>query len=358
MTSREASEADGALWPVERWIRDHYVWCASGVLAVLVLNELNLFGTDLGGWDWLLVTGLIALLIAARIALTLPYRVHEALDRLARRGTLLVDADRLRRFEMDLHRAAKRFALIGTGIVPLALLVGWLIAKRGEIWSYAVLAGIEAILAAVVAGPFVGRAICYGRLAARLRAADLEISTEPAHLDGAAGLRPVGDLYFFQALVLAVPAAYLAGWWYIFPLFEGRYSDWSDPYLLLLGFVVALEILAFVAPLSSFHGIMVKEKERHVEEDADKIAKRADEIRRQLPTATADELAGLQHELSEITKRYEAIEAMPTWPVNARLRRRFTLNNLALLVPVAAQALGVSDQWQELLQGAQKALGS
>jgi hypothetical protein len=57
---------------------------------------------------------------------------------------------------------------------------------------------------------------------------------------------------------------------------------------------------------------------------------------------------------SEITKRYEAIEAMPTWPVNARLRRRFTLNNLALLVPVAAQALGGSDQWQELLQGAQK----
>ncbi len=199
---------------------------------MLVLNELNLFGPDLVGWDWLLVTGLVALLIAARIALNLPARVHEALDRLARRSMLRVEPDRLRRFEVDLHRAAKRSALIWTGIVPMALLVAWLIAKGGEIWSYAILAGIEAVLAAVVAGPFVGRAICYARLAARLRTAGLQIRTEPAHLDGAAGLRPVGELYFFQALVLAVPAVYLAGWWYVFPLFDGRYSDWSDPYLL------------------------------------------------------------------------------------------------------------------------------
>jgi len=125
----------------------------------------------------------------------------------------------------------------------------------------------------------------------------------------------------------------------------------------LLGFVVALEILAFVAPLSTFHGIMVKQKDSHVE-DADKIAERADEIRRQLPTATGDERSGLEHELAGITERYKAIEAMPTWPVNARLRRRFTVNNFALVLPVAAQALGVSDQWQRLLQEAQKAFGS
>jgi hypothetical protein len=122
MTSPDATAVDLALWRPERWIRDHYLWCALGVLALLVLNELNLFGTDLPGWDWLLVTGLIALIIAARIALTLPTRVDEALDRLARRSTLCVEPDRLRRFEEDLHRAARRSALVWAGIVPIALL--------------------------------------------------------------------------------------------------------------------------------------------------------------------------------------------------------------------------------------------
>jgi hypothetical protein len=357
MTSQGGTAADLALWRPERWIREHYLWCALGVLGLLVLNELSLFGTDLRGWDWLLVTGLITLIIAARIALTLPTRVHEALDRLARRSTLCAEPDHVRRFEDDLHHRAKHSGMVWTGIVPIALLAGWVIAKSGEIWSYAILAGTEAILAALLAGPFVGRAISYARLGARLGRAGLEIRTEPAHLDGAAGLRPVGDLYFFQALVLAVPAAYLGAWWYVFPLLGDRYSEWSDAYVGLLAFVVALEILAFVAPLWTFHVMMARQKDSHLEE-ADEIAQQAAEIRRKLTTATGDARAGLQDELASRTERYEAIEAMPTWPVNVRLRRRFTVNNLALVIPVAAQALGLSDQWQRLLQGVQKAFGA
>jgi hypothetical protein len=84
---------------------------------------------------------------------------------------------------------------------------------------------------------------------------------------------------------------------------------------------------------------------------ADEIPQQAAELRRKLTTATGDARAGLQDELASRTERYEEIEAMPTWPVNVRLRRRFAINNLVLLIPIALQALGLSQQWQQLSQG-------
>lgn len=44
---------------------------------------------------------------------------------------------------------------------------------------------------------------------------------------------------------------------------------------------------------------------------------------------------------------------MPSWPVSPRLRRRFTANQLVLLAPIGAQALGLSEGWQQLLQAIQ-----
>lgn len=345
--------ADLALWRPERWIRRHYLPWTALVLVLLVLNELNLFGTDLKAWDWLFVSGIITLLIAGRIALNLPAKVHETLDRLARRETLKADPDELLAFETAVHNAARRSTLVWSGILPVVLLVGWIAAKQEDFGRYALVAVLEAVLAGVFAGPFIGRAVSYARLGYRMTEAGLRLDTDPEHLDGAGGLRPVGDLYFFQASVLAVPAAYLGAWWFIFPLLGNRYSEWSTTYVGQLAFAVFLEILAFVAPLWAFHVIMSEEKEEHLR-DADDISQQAAATRRRLATASGDERAQLQDELTWLTDRYQAIDAMPTWPVGPRVRLRFTRNNLALLLPVVAQSLGVSDSWQTLLQDIQK----
>ena len=34
---------------------------------------------------------------------------------------------------------------------------------------------------------------------------------------------------------------------------------------------------------------------------------------------------------------------MPTWPVDIKTRRRFSLNNMALLVPLLGQAVGQTE---------------
>ncbi len=198
-----------------------------------------------------------------------------------------------------------------------------------------------------------GRAVGYGRLGSKLTAAHVGIRPDPDHLDSAAGLQPVGHLYSFQAVVLAIPATFLASWWYLIPLLDGRYADWRTAYAGLLALVVTLEILAFILPLVSFHRIMVIRKWQ-LQQEADALSRDAATLRVCLLTTAAGERTSIEAEIAARDARYNAIEAMPTWPVDARLRRRFTLNNGLLLLPVIAQALGLSDDWKTLLENVQK----
>jgi len=207
-----------------------------------------------------------------------------------------------------------------------------------------------------LAGSFIGRAVSYSRLGQRLKDGGFRIDVDPEHLDGVAGLRPVGRLYFFQSALVAVPGAFLAVWWFLIPLFGERYGGWRDVYAGLLVFVVFCEALAFFSPMWSFHRIMSEKKASFLIE-ADHISEQAAGIRKQL-RGSADEgvAARLEDQLGQLTKRYQAIVEMPTWPVDKRIRRRFAVNNLILFIPVIAQLLGAPDSWQHFLENLQKAI--
>lgn len=55
-------------------------------------------------------------------------------------------------------------------------------------------------------------------------------------------------------------------------------------------------------------------------------------------------------------KRYTAIESMPTWPVDVKIRRRFGLRNALLVAPALAQFLGAAQATQNLIENLQKFL--
>lgn len=71
-------------------------------------------------------------------------------------------------------------------------------------------------------------------------------------------------------MVTAIPAMFLAAWWFLFPVWPRNYSLWQDAYLALLGFAMMMEILAFLVPLWEFHRIMAAAKIRLLEE-ADRL---------------------------------------------------------------------------------------
>ena len=190
-----------------------------------------------------------------------------------------------------------------------------------------------------------GRIASYGRLGARLKAHGALPAVVVAHVDGAAGLRPVGDFFFFQAMVVAIPAAFLAVWWFVIPIgWQERYGYWRNSFLVLLVVAVLVEVLAFLGPMMVIHHHMVASK-RKLQLDADRLAHRI----AQLQTKAADgETEDQTRVLDRLQSRFNSIETLPTWPVDARTRRRFSLNNIGLLLPVIGHALGQSRFWEDV----------
>lgn len=343
-----------ALWPVENWLRRRYGWFAVAVVALVGLNELAGFGVNLLRWDWLLVTGFVTFLLALRSALQLPDRMHEAIRRLSNRRILVGTKGQLADFERRLHRAGRRRALVGGVVCAVLLGAMFWIAFPGTLLTRLVLL-IAEVSAAVLVGFFIGRAWAYGELGRLLVKQGLAIEVHPEHLDGAGGLRPVGDYYFFQAMLMAIPAAYLAIWWLLFPV-VGRYDNWRTPYVVLLAFLVLCEIGAFLLPLRTFHQIM-KDKKRQWLVRADELSHDVSTLRDQLRDSTDDEESKrLEERLSRLTQQYQAIDKMSTWPLGVSVRRRFAVNNIVLFIPVAAQLLGASESLQKILEGLQKAV--
>jgi hypothetical protein len=350
---------------IEKWLRSHYLLVTVITLILLVLNEIHIFGTYLPAWDWLFVSGWITFLLTFRVTFWLPDRVDEVLDRLAasrvlvdcndKLGELAGSDNKLGDFKQELHESARDAARVGGIVVAAILALGWLVAKRSALPFYFLTVLLE-VVGAFLAGSFIGRAVSYSRLGQRLKDGGFGIDVDPEHLDGVAGLRPVGRLYFFQSALVAVPGAFLAVWWFLIPLFGERYSGWRDVYAGLLVFVVFCEALAFFSPMWSFHRIMSDKKADFLIE-ADHISEQAAGIRKQL-RGSADEgvAARLEDQLDQLTKRYQAIVEMPTWPVDKRIQRRFALNNLILFVPVIAQLLGAPDSWQHFIDNLQKAI--
>lgn len=343
-----------AYLPGESWLRDHYEWFAAAVGILLVINELVAWGHDLRKWDWLFVSGFVTLVAILKISLLLPQRLHETLSRLVSRKVVHDRQDDILGYENDLYSRSRRYALVGGAVLPVVLTLAWVFAKWGHLGPYASTVVTQA-LAAIPVGFFVGRTVNYGRIGTSLSAERFEVALDPEHLDGCAGLRPVGEFYFFQAGLLAVPAAYLAVWWLAIPFFGERYVDWRVPYLGLLAFVIACEVFAFFAPLWSFHALMTSAKARFFVR-ADEIGHKVADLQKRLRAGEVADRPALENQLALLTREYQAIDAMPTWPVSVRIRRRLATQNLLLFVPVGLHLFGASDQWQQVVDSIQKAV--
>jgi hypothetical protein len=306
-----------------------------------------------GTTDWLLISGSVALVVGLILTHALPARMDHMLGRLAHRGVLAVPVDQLWPLGQELERHVVRFwaPLLG-GIVAVSIGAAFVGAfSWQELTARYPLLLVE-MAGGYIAGCYLGRMACYGGLRAVLKARGIGVRLVVGHLDAVGGLKPIGDFYFLQAMIVGIPAVFLAVWLLLIPLpaFEARYQNWREPYLCLLVLAIAIEALAFLVPLWSFHGDMVRQK-RELLQEADRLSPRMAEIQAQLAEGAAgSEKQALRETLADMTARYRAIEELPVWPVDVRTRRFFGLNNAALLVPVLAEQIGLTDTWARLAQ--------
>jgi hypothetical protein len=164
---------------------------------------------------------------------------------------------------------------------------------------------------------------------------------KPGHIDGAAGLKPIGTFYFTQAMLLAVPAVFLAAWWFLFPLWPGpNYSHWRDPYLGMLLVVLGFEVAAFVMPMWRFH-ILMRERKDELIACADTLSTKIENLRlSQAHVDTGERAAHLKEQLAAMEREYWDIERMPTWPVDVATWRQFARTNVVLVLPLITKLVG------------------
>jgi hypothetical protein len=335
------------------WLQDefyhHFSVFVIILLVALGINELSLFGTDIAQWDSLLISGALTFIIGIRLAFNIPSRAEAAITRLVNRGAIRLDPKELPEFWRKFEIKAKNYAQRGGVIIGAAVLVGFILAFR--LRAQIPLTILE-VLGGYVVGQFLGRAVSYGRLGLFLKEQGIPIQVQIGHLDGAAGLKPIGDLYFFQAMLVAIPAAFLAVWWLIIPVLP-RYLRWRDTYIGLLAIVLIIEFLAFLLPIWYFHTEMQRQKTELLKK-ADGLSRSIVELQSRLVDAPTDnERSELKERLTLMVERYSAIEQLPTWPVDAKVQRKFTLSNVGLFLPLVSYFLNIKTTsgqgiWQEI----------
>ena len=299
-------------------------------------------------WDWMFISGLVAFIIALYFARTIPNRMTQTLHRLGNRGAFVLPPQELDNFKSKMDARAQFFASILAIFVGLAILVAFMFAYRGRILQKLPETILETSLG-LVAGYYIGQMIAYGTMGQLAKSENVPIVAQPGHIDRAAGLKPIGDYYFFQAMVVAIPSIFLAVWWFIIPILTPWYSHWRNPYLGLLIIALAFEILSFIIPMWVFHLVMRDQKIEHLVK-ADELSNNMLLLEEKILAAKDTQLTKeLQQQLDFQRGKYWEIEQMPTWPVDATTRRRFTVNNIFLFLPFILDLLSASDALKKFL---------
>lgn len=312
-------------------------WLLSSILIAIYGFQFFTFGLEFGRW-WLLFTSSYTTLIVGIIfAESIRGKLCNTFNRLVDRGAVRIPAgvegDNIRKeFEADVAPWSHRFAVV----LAIALFIAFAV-EYGPNFSKVQLAKtIGATLGGYIGGRILGPMVANGFFTQLIKAKGVEFLTQPEHPDGVSGLKPIGDFYFSQAILVAIPVLFLGIW--AFVMMAGwAYPNWAGQYLSLFFIAIILEILAFLLPMILVHGEMKRQKNILLI-DADRSTRQIESLWRQFERAT--HLRGrraLNDQINSRMARYHVIENMSTWPVDIRTRRRFAINNLLIVAPMAAQ---------------------
>ncbi len=340
-----------------RFLDRHLALLLSALAVLVYLYQFTAYGWNPLRWDLLYTSGFSVLLFAIFLSHGLYQRFAAALERIRLRGG--ISTEELDRILRSINSKKSLSTIAGAVIVALLMLAATLQGKPAP-YNLGWLEFLLALLAGgAAAGCVIGRMILYGILGAVIADQHVALQLNPASPDGAAGMKPLGDFYFFQALLMAIPAVFLAVWIYLIPLdAQFNYRFWVNPYVGLLFLAILLEMAVFAVPMLSMHGQMQRAREQHLA-DADASIKKIAELQQRLTDSTSDtERESLRKQIQALNDAYLAIETMPTWPIDRQIRVRFTLGNAALVIGLIGQLGSGSSVWAHIADTVNKVFGS
>jgi hypothetical protein len=324
------SEVPGRLQTIARVIR----W--NSVL-ILTVDQLAGIYTRSFEPDPLFDSGVVLALLGMDLSDGAFRRLTSAVKIVADRGLMVPHIGDKSTLVKYMAAKAKGFRIAGSLIVGSATLAVWAIAVGNPEVLPRTSASIEVVFAVGVGGRL-GRLAAWGKIGSALRATKTRLDVMPGHPDGAAGLAPFGDFYLYQAWIASLPAVFLAGWWFLIPLWPG-YARWRDLYVALLPVAIMAELLAFLLPMISIHRTM-SDRKAELLARVDALTPRIRLLQDQM--IEGDQVAGpeAKQRLADLHEIYHLYTTTSTWPVSRTVRRKFRLTNLALGLPVVGNLVG------------------
>jgi hypothetical protein len=346
---------------VERWLGQHpLVIVALGALVATVYIAGPLVFPRPGRFiNWLDISAVLTITTAFAMAMRVPWRSERTLAQLADRRVIVLPADKLDDLQRAARargaRSARRGLLIGAALILIQVISFLAQAAPTVVQDFAAHDAADAALGmlnaalvvpatfliGVLAGYYIGYAFSVGRWASLLREQGVALRVRPGHPDGAAGWGPLGGLYLFQALSLAIPALYYGVWSYLITAnvdqSHSRFHVLQTPYLVFFIVALAAEVFAFLAPIWSFHVDMRRQKAALTPE-TDALSDRILTLQaRAVETDNPEEASNLSQQVAAMSSFYTARAKMSTWPLETGVTIRFLLANLGLLAPLVAQ---------------------
>lgn len=331
----------------------------------IVLHQMRIRDLTAIPWtagDWTLVSCLLLTIAATWFARELGERFEITFKRMWQRGVLIssdtgepISHSKATETVEDIQAKASRSAIVGG--ITIGLIVA-LIVGIGEtrklsqtlsvfhlLWNF--LGAAIYVFIGAVAGLIIGRSFVYAMLAQILRHEHIGIKVMPGHPDGAAGLKPVGDLFIRQAFLAMLPALFVGIWYFLILASPSDNEAWTslrenyrEPFQIAFFVFITLEILGFLLPMLRFH-LEMKRQKTELQESADQLSKRITSLSRQVyeTSKSQEEIMAIQSELDCLNKRHDEIELLPTWPVNWATWLKFAIGNLCLAIPVIVKLM-------------------
>jgi len=343
------------------------------ISALFAFGDITRWGWSLQCWDWMYYTGALTFGVAIALSIGAAQKLNTTIETLRTNNTLVLTGDEFTQIKDRMRRSARPWR-IWCGVFIFALVFGtwvWALAWELDIarlgWSaidqyraqfgatnFNIQLGLYFIIMLVMgacgfyAGAFFGAAAGHGTFAAVLAGDDVRLRIRPDHFDGAAGLKPIGDLYLYQAFLTGFPLLWFAAWWLIIPIYDPpgcklpNLEAWRGPMVVQWLVTLAFTYFGFIRPIFKLRARVLREQKQLQTNKAPGIKKEISRLQHQLIVAGDDQVLRdkINSKIDRLARYLWVIEQMSSWPMDAKTKRRyFSLNALVAVVPPAIQMM-------------------
>ncbi|MEQ1613637.1 MAG: hypothetical protein ABL904_12855 [Hyphomicrobiaceae bacterium] len=318
-------------------------------------------------WDYMLISANGCFIAAMILVLSLTRRFDAALRQLRLNNVLMMSDDDVADLKDRIGQRARPIELISGWLIG-AVVLGSFIFVFGEFmatvwsaWRSNRLSGggwslvefgffvVISVLAAGIAGLFFGRLARYGMLASVLSDNHEGLRVIPGHFDGACGLKPIGDFYLYQALLLAIPILWLGAWWaWVIPQYQSLvcsvtqqpqmlFAEWRGPFFMQWLVVLGYFCMGFVRPFYQLRRRIRTTRLALVRDETPRLEQEI--LARHDRTATLGQVhtASLDDDHERLSRRLWSINTMGDWPMDSTTLAKYRSLLLGeVLLPLGA----------------------